>query len=83
MVDQLTFVLTQYPILAHVLAFMAIARMLFKPVFTILAKYFELTIEEDDDNKLKKFMKTKTYKMMAFIVDYAASVKLPKLKSKE
>ena len=82
MVDQLTFIINQYPILAHVLAGMAIARMLFKPIFAILQKYFELTVEEDDNNKLKKFMKTKTYKMLAFLVDYFSSAKLPMIKKK-
>lgn len=82
MIDQLTFILQQYPWLQHVVAVMVIGRIVFKPLFQILGKYVELTVEQDDDKKLHKFMKSKTYKMLAFIVDMAASVKLPKLKDK-
>lgn len=80
MVDQLTFLLVQYPWLQHIVAVIVIGRLIFKPLFAILGKYVELTVEEDDNKKLKRFMKTKTYKMLAFIVDTTASIKLPKIK---
>jgi hypothetical protein len=83
MIDQVTFVLQNYPWVQHVVAVLIVCRIVFKPLFAILGKYVELTIEEDDDVKLKKFMKSKTYKMLAFIVDLAASVKLPKIKEKK
>jgi hypothetical protein len=78
--EQVAFLLQTYPILQHVIAVMVICRIVFKPIFSILGKYVELTIEEDDDKKLHKFMRSKTYKMLAFIVDMLASVKLPKIK---
>lgn len=78
--EQVAFLLQTYPILQHVIAVMVICRVVFKPIFSILGKYVELTIEEDDDKKLHKFMRSKTYKMLAFIVDMLASVKLPKIK---
>jgi len=78
--EQVAFLLQTYPILQHVIAAMVICRIVFKPIFSILGKYVELTIEEDDDKKLHKFMRSKTYKMLAFIVDMLASVKLPKIK---
>ena len=83
MIDQLTYLLQQYPILQHVVSIMVICRIVFKPIFVFVGKYVELTVEEKDDNKLHKFMKTKTYKMLAFAVDYAASVKLPNIKRKK
>lgn len=83
MVDQLTFILQQYPWLQHVIAIMAICRIVFKPLFQILGKYVELTVNEDDNKKLSNFMNTKTYKMIVFIVDLVASVKLPKVKRKK
>ena len=82
MLDQLSFILQQYPWLQHVVAVMVVCRLVFKPTFQILGKYVELTVEEDDNKKLNKFMKSKTYKMLAFVVDLAASVKLPKIKDK-
>ena len=78
--EQVAFLLQTYPILQHVIAVMVVCRIVFKPIFSILGKYVELTIEEDDDKKLHKFMRSKTYKMLAFIVDMLASVKLPKIK---
>jgi hypothetical protein len=80
MIDQVTFLLQQYPWLQHVVAVMVLCRIVFKPVFAILGRYVELTLEEDDDKKLHKIMKSKAYKMTAFIVDMLASVKLPKIK---
>ena len=80
MVDQLTFLMQNYPILQHIIAVMVICRIIFKPLFQILSKYVELTVEENDNIRLKKFMKTKKYKMLAFIVDLTASIKLPTIK---
>ena len=83
MIDQVTFLLQQYPWLQHLVAVMVVCRIVFKPLFAILGRYFELTVEESDDKKLHKFMGTKTYKMMSFIVDMLGSVKLPQLKGKK
>ena len=80
--NQITFLLQTYPWLQHLVAIMIISRVVFKPLFTILGKYVELTIEEDDNKKLHKFMQTKTYKMMVFLVDMLSSVKLPKIQKK-
>ncbi len=81
--DQIEFLLQTYPMLQHVIAIMVICRVVFKPLFAILGRYVELTVEQDDNKKLHKFMGTKTYKMMVFIVDLAASAKLPTLKNKD
>ena len=83
MIDQITYVLTMYPWLQHVVAGMVICRIIFKPLFSILGKYVELTIEEDDNKKLHKFMQTKTYKMLSFIVDMLGSIRLPQVKKKK
>lgn len=80
MIDQITFLLQQYPFLQHVVAVMIVCRVTFKPLFLILGKYVELTIEKDDNKKLHEVMDSKAYKMVAFIVDLLGSVKLPKIK---
>ena len=36
----------------------------------------------EDDKKLKRIMNSKWYKMLAYAVDMASSVKLPKVKGK-
>lgn len=81
--DQIEFLLQTYPMLQHVIAIMVICRVVFKPIFAILGRYVELTVEQEDDKKLHKFMGTKTYKMIVFIVDMLASVKLPAVKKKD
>ena len=80
MIDQITFLFNAYPILQHIVAVLVVCRIVFKPLFSILSKYVELTVEDNDDKKLNAFMKTKKYKMLVFIVDLAASVKLPTVK---
>lgn len=78
---QLDFIL-QYDWVRYIVTLMFIFRIIFKPAFAILGKYVELTVEEDDNKRLKRFMNTKTYKMLAFTVDLLASVKLPKVRRK-
>lgn len=80
MVDQLTFLMQNYPWIQHVIAVLVVCRLVFKPAFAILGKYVELTIEKDDDKKLHKIMESKWYKLAVFVVDMLVSVKLPKLK---
>jgi len=80
MIDQVTFLLTTYPWLQHVVSLLIICRITFKPLFSLLGKYVELTVEDNDDKKLNAFMKTKKYKMLVFAVDFLASVKLPTVK---
>ena len=80
MIDQVTWLLQTYPWVQHLVAVLIVCRIIFKPLFTILGKYVELTVEKDDDKKLHAFMDTKKYKMMVFIVDLLISVKLPTLK---
>ena len=82
MIDQVTYLMQQYPWLQHLIAVMVVCRIVFKPLFQILGKYVELTVEEDDNKKLHKIMSSKWYKMVAFIVDLFASAKLPTLKKK-
>ena len=79
LMSQLDYIL-QYDWVRYTMTAMVIFRMVFKPIFTIASKYVELTVEYDDDKKLKKFMNTKTYKMLVFVVDLLASVKMPKVK---
>ena len=80
--EQITFLFDNYPIIRHIAAFMFVSRIVFKPLFAIAAKYVELTVEEEDNEKLAKIMNTKAYKMVAFIIDLTSSIKLPKASKK-
>lgn len=78
--DQLEYLMLHYPIIKNIIMIMVICRIIFKPIFLIIGKYVELTIEEDDNKKFNSFMKSKKYKMIVFIVDMIASIKLPTTK---
>jgi len=78
--DQLAYLMDNYPLFKSLISIMILCRLIFKPLFTILRKYVELTVEDNDNKKLNAFMKTKKYKMIAFIVDMLASVKMPKVR---
>jgi len=75
--DQLLYLMAEYPILKDLVLYMVLARLVFKPVFTILAKYVELTVEVEDDKKLAKIMDSKWYKLISFSLDLTLSIKLP------
>lgn len=81
LISQLDFIL-QYDWVRYTMVAMVIMRIIFKPLFAILAKYVELTVKEEDNEKLNKIMSSKWYKLTAFAVDLFASVKMPKLKDK-
>lgn len=78
--DQLLYLMNEYTWIKHIVTIMVVFRLVFKPAFMILGKYVELTIEEDDNKKLHKFMQTKTYKMLSFLADLIASVKFKQIK---
>jgi len=80
MIDQVQFLLQNYPWMQHLVAIMIVCRVIFKPTFMIIGKYVELTVEKDDDKKLHRIMDSKSYKMAVFIVDLLVSYKLPSIK---
>jgi hypothetical protein len=74
--DQLEVLMLEYPIVRYIVIAMICARLVFKPIFTILAKYVELTVETEDNSKLAKIMESKWYKLTAFALDLTLSIKL-------
>lgn len=69
----------KYPGLGSVLAIMVTARLIIKPVMSAI-----LVISKDVDisfiKKIAEFSDNKIYKIVAFIMDYVLSIKLPKKK---
>lgn len=74
--DQLEVLMLEYPVVRYIVIAMICARLVFKPIFTILAKYVELTVETEDNTKLAKIMESKWYKLTAFALDLTLSIKL-------
>ncbi len=71
---------SSHPAVASVLMGIGVLRAIFKPLMTVLDKYVESTPSAKDDEKLAKFYSSKAYKVVAWILDYTASIKLPKKK---
>ena len=69
----------KYPGLGSVLAIMVTALLILKPVMSAI-----LVISKDVDisfiKKIAEFSDNKIYKIVAFIMDYVLSIKLPKKK---
>lgn len=70
----------KYPAIASVLMLMGVLRAVFKPLMSLLHAYVEATPSEKDNELLKKIMDSKAYSVIQYILDYTASIKLPKKK---
>jgi hypothetical protein len=66
------------PAVASCLASIGLARLIFKPIMIGVEAYVSQSPSKSDDEKLAKVKANKFYKAFAFILDYAASIKLPK-----
>lgn len=73
----LTFV-NQSPTLSMLLMAMGGLRLVLKPIMAYYEKKVAESPDKADDEKLAKMKEAGWYKALAFILDYAASVKLPK-----
>jgi len=82
--DQLELLMFEYPIIRNIMITMIVCRIVFKTIFTILAKYVELTVDDtEDDEKLERILTSKWYKLSAFILDLTLSIKLPSKKTEK
>lgn len=66
------------PVLSMILMVMGGLRMVIKPIMMYYEKKVAESPDKADDEKLAKLKEAGWYKALAFILDYAASVKLPK-----
>jgi len=66
-----------YPAFASALVVMGGLRLVFKPVFAILQSVVSYTASQKDDALLAKVVGSQIYSIVSFVLDYAASVKLP------
>jgi hypothetical protein len=68
----------KHPGLLSAFAIIGVLRAIFKPMMVVLEAYVDATPSKADDGWLAKFKAGKVYAGIAFILDYAASIKLPK-----
>lgn len=68
----------QNGMLLQALTVMASARLVFKPLMSLLRGIVELTPTPKDNALLDKIMANKYYKVGSYLIDYFFSIKLPK-----
>ena len=77
-------VILAYPALSMVLWFLAIARIINKPLFSMLHRIVDLTPTEEDNLWVKKIEESKVLSTFFYLCDYLFSLKiLPQVKSVE
>ena len=69
--------LGKYGWLTTVILVIGSLRILFKPVMLAIENYVKQTPSASDDERLAKFEAGPIYKVVAFILDLGASIKLP------
>lgn len=68
----------QFGWLASALMWMATLRLFFKPLMTFAESVTAATETKSDNEFLTKVKSSTVYKAFAFLLDYTASIKLPK-----
>ena len=70
--------INQYPTIGSILAFLALVGFAFKPLMTAVDTYVLNTPSTKDDEYVEGIKSAKWYKVIAFILDWAIRVKIPK-----
>lgn len=55
-------------------------RLIMKPIMSLIEAYVLITPKVEDDGLPAKIMESKPYKILAYLADWSASIKLPKKK---
>jgi len=77
--DQIIVSLVQaHPSIATVLLVIGGLRVVLKPLMVFIEQYVKGTPDTGDDAKLAAVESSKAYKVLVFILDYTASIKLNK-----
>lgn len=65
------------PWIGSILMGIGLLRVLLKPLMSLIQAYVLYTPKLDDDSALSVFMDSSTYKSISYVLDWAASIKLP------
>jgi hypothetical protein len=80
MVEMIIALADKYPTVASILMVMGVLRAIFKPLMSLIEAYVLATPSTKDDEFYNKMLDSKIYKGIVWVLDYMASVKLPKKK---
>lgn len=72
--------ITKYPVVLSVVSVVGILRLIMKPLFVFFKEVVDATPTRLDNEFLDKVMQSKIYSMVAFLLDYLGSIKLPEKK---
>jgi hypothetical protein len=67
----------KHPILVSILLVMGTLRAVLKPLMALAHAYAASTKSAKDDELVAKVEASKPYKLLSFVLDYVASIKLP------
>jgi len=76
LVEILSYLANQFPIVMTILSVVGLLRFVFKPVMAIVENVVAETPSKKDDEALAKFKTSKVYSVLVWIVDLLSSVKL-------
>lgn len=74
----LTALIAKYPVLASIVGVVGILRLLLKPLFSFFHSFVLATPTPKDDALLSTVETSKTYSIVAFLLDYIGSIKINK-----
>jgi len=70
----------QNELVVQILMIIGMMRVVFKPLMSLVQAIVSITPSLSDDSFLAKMMENKIYKIIAYFLDWAASIKLPQKK---
>lgn len=70
-------ILKDYPWFATLVMAMGTARIICKPLFSLIGSIIQSTPTKEDDAKWEAFKHSRFFKTARYLVDYLASVKIP------
>lgn len=70
--------LKEYPWFANLVVIMGSLRVIFKPLFSLIDAVIAATPNQDDDKAWLAFKQSKAASLLIWLIDYIASVKIPK-----
>jgi hypothetical protein len=62
----------------QIISVLVALRIFIKPLFSLAQAYVDFTVTPTDNVKLQKILDSKAYKTIAYVLDWLASIKLPK-----
>lgn len=77
-IDLIIELLKQYPWFAAFLSVVGILRLVFKPLCALISAIVEATPTQVDNEFWEDLQESKLWKFLIWLLDYLASIKLPK-----